>query len=128
MFEAALAKDGYASSVETTASPRNMEYQVFARVTRRLANAGDGSLPQFTELAEALHDNIRLWTVVAADVASERNSLSKDLRSKLFYLFEFTRKHSAKVLDGEADADVLVDINMSVMRGLRGELDQGGEE
>lgn len=128
MFEAALARDGYATSVGTTASPRSMEYQIFARVTRRLANATRETFQEFAELAEALHDNLQLWTVVAADVASEQNKLPKDLRSKLFYLYEFTRKHSAKVLDGDADANVLVDINMSVMRGLRGDAAEEGED
>ena len=72
-------------------------------------------------VAAALHDNRQLWTVLAADVAEPGNALPPALRAKLFYLYEFTDQHSRKVLAGEASAEVLVDINTAIMRGLRGE-------
>ncbi len=48
-------------------------------------------------------------------------SLPAALRARLFYLYEFTARHSRAVLDGKASVEVLVDINTAVMRGLRGE-------
>ena len=43
------------------------------------------------------------------------------LRARLFWLYEFTASHSRAVLEGKAEATVLVEINTAVMRGLRGE-------
>lgn len=75
----------------------------------------------FSELAAALHENRRLWILLATSVADSENELPQSLRAQLFYLAEFTLQHSQKVLDGTASADVLIDINTSVMRGLRQE-------
>lgn len=77
---------------------------------------GDGG---FNALVRALHDNRALWTALAADVAIGTNGLPRSLRAQIFYLAEFTVHHSRRVLAGEAGADVLVDINTAVMRGLR---------
>ena len=64
--------------------------------------------------------NLRLWSALAADLASPENALPPELRARLFYLYEFTAQHSRAILDGSGSASVLVDINTAVMRGLRG--------
>lgn len=69
----------------------------------------------------ALHENRRLWRVLAVDVADKGNALPQSLRAQLFYLNEFVGQHSSKVLQRKASADPLVDINMAMMRGLGGE-------
>jgi len=127
MLESRLAETAYAQSARSTASPRSIEYQVFARVTRALSVQGDG-FERTARLHKAIYDNLELWTTLAVDVASENNALPSELRSKLFYLFEFTRQHSAKVLRDEAVADVLIDINTAVMRGLRTNAGKEGDE
>lgn len=99
-------------------SPSQVEYQAFARITKDLSTAAQ-SQDAFPRLAAALHQNLRLWTIVATDVAVEDNALPKDLRAQLFYLAEFTRAHTSKVLKGEAVASALIDINTAVMKGLR---------
>ncbi len=119
MYESALAEEGYSNPVRSTATPRNIEYQVFARVTGQLSSAWRDSDDR-SKLAQALHDNLNLWTILGTDVAGAGNGLPAELRSKLFYLFEFTRAHTAKVLNGDATAEVLVEINSAIMRGLRG--------
>ncbi len=119
MIEASFAQTGYKDSIQSTGSERGIEYQVFAQVTRLLSNMNREAPDYFTKLSEALHKNLRLWTILAVDVANDNNPLPAELRSGLFYLAEFTRKHTAKVYAGEADPKVLIDINMSVMKGLR---------
>ncbi|MCX7645340.1 MAG: flagellar biosynthesis regulator FlaF [Rhodobacteraceae bacterium] len=117
-----LARTAYAAPGAPARSGRSAEYDLFARVTRRLREAlaedTPGPAPRIAALARALHENQRLWTVLAADVADDGNGLPRELRARLFYLAEFTRVHSARVLRGEASAGVLVDINTAVMRGL----------
>lgn len=70
-------------------------------------------------MAEAIHENRRLWTILASDVVDKENGLPAQLRAQIFYLAEFTESHSRKVLAKEATADALVEINTAVMRGLR---------
>ena len=66
-------------------------------------------------------DNQRLWGALADDLMSEGNTLPVALRANLVSLAEFVRKHTMAVLGGKASVDALVDINMMIMKGLRGE-------
>ncbi len=120
-----LAHSAYRRPDAPARSPRTIEYDLFARVTRALTTAQTASGPagraDFAGLAQALHDNGRMWRVLATDVAEPGNALPAALRARLFYLYQFTEAHSRKVLGGTAEVGVLVDINTAVMRGLRGE-------
>jgi flagellar protein FlaF len=102
-------------------TPRDAEYDVIARITRRLNLANARRKQDFPGFIAALCDNERLWSTLAADVACNGNGLPPALRARLFYLYRFTASHSRKVRDGAATADVLVEINTAVLRGLRGE-------
>lgn len=118
-----LAKTAYSTNQTPIRTPRGIEYEAFARVTRRLKSASDMGPKGFSLLAEAIHTNRQLWTMLAADVAEAENALPQELRARIFYLSEFTAQHSRKILRGEETADVLVEINMAVMRGLRAQVE-----
>lgn len=120
MGSLAHSGNAYGAATRATGTPRNVEYQVFSQVTGRLAQAMAPEMP-FARLAEALHDNLTLWTVVAADVMQDQNGLPQALRARLFYLSEFTITHTRQVLKGSGDAAVLIDINKAIIRGLRGQ-------
>lgn len=115
------AQSAYGDVRASSKSPSQVEYQAFAKITTSLNLAGEGAdaAADFPKLAAALHQNLRLWTIVASDVAASKNGLPEALRAQLFYLAEFTRVHTQKVLKGEADVADLVEINTAVMRGLR---------
>ncbi len=98
-----------------------MEYKVFSQITGQLSRAIKDGRP-FADLAMALHENLRLWTIIATDVTSPGNGLPVQLRGQLADLSKFTRTHTQQVLRREADAAVLIEINTAVMRGLRGQL------
>ncbi len=117
-----MARTAYSNPGTPVRTGRSTEYDLFARITRRLreaqrqAQALAGS--SINPLVRALHDNLELWTTLAVDVADDGNGLPRELRARLFYLAEFTRVHTSRVLAGSASAGVLVDINTAVMRGL----------
>ena len=117
----ALTQNAYGDATRAMGTPRNVEYQVFSQVTGQLNRASQAGQP-FSELAMALHENLRLWTVIATDVTSAENGLPVPLRGQLADLSKFTRSHTQKVLRQEADAAILIEINTAVMRGLRGQL------
>lgn len=113
------AQQAYSSSAQSPLrTDRSAEYQAFSEIIRRLNRAAKEGGTQFAELAAAIHDNRQLWTILASDVASTDNALPETLRAQIFYLAEFTEQHSRKVLKGEADVSVLIEINTAVMRGL----------
>jgi flagellar protein FlaF len=120
VISTSLAQSAYAASAAPVRTERGNEYAAFQTVTTKLNNAmrPDAAM---TERAEALHDNRRLWTILASDLADDGNALPQGLRAQLFYLAEFSLLQSRKALQDAAALEALVEINTSVMRGLSGQ-------
>lgn len=112
------ARQAYAPKHFPLRTPRSVEAELISQVTANLKKSALNPRENFPALVAALHDNRRLWTTMAADVADNLNSLPAPLRAQIFYLAEFTEQHSTKVLNGKADSDVLVEINTAILRGL----------
>ncbi|MDR9393264.1 MAG: flagellar biosynthesis regulator FlaF [Roseovarius sp.] len=112
------ARAGYGRDAQAIKPPKDTEYDAFARITGHLRNAAQPGTTA-RDLAGALHENRRLWTLLAATVASSDNALPDDLRARILYLAEFTTLHSSKVLSNEAGIEPLIEVNVAVMRGLR---------
>lgn len=124
MESAALARTGYSQASRQIKSARSIEYDVFARITARLRRAAETE-SDFSELVAALHENRELWTLLAVDLVDPGNGLPTQLKAQLFSLADFTFQHTAKVLFRQADPRVLIDINTSIMIGLRGRGTEG---
>lgn len=114
-----LARRAYTNRSAPIRTPRGTEYEIFANITHRLKAAAMKGKLGFPALATAIHDNRKLWTLLAVDVADKENGLPKDLRARIFYLAEFTQSHSRKVLRNNASVAPLLEVNAAVMRGLR---------
>ncbi len=119
MTDLDLARAAYGTNAAPIRTHRSSEHDAFARVTARIRAGTEGPSADFPALAAALHENRELWTILAADVADTENQLPPELRAKIFYLAEFVEQHSARILRGQASADVLIEINTVVMKGLR---------
>lgn len=102
-----------------TRDPKRLEYQVFLDVTREMKlSAGEDADP--SDRMTALYHNERLWTMIAVQVAASENQLPKPLRAQIFYLSEFVSHHTQQIRSGLADISALIEVNVSVMRGLQG--------
>lgn len=123
-----LAQSAYSNARRgAVRTPRTTEYELFSRITSQLKSAA-ADTAKFPALAAALHANRRLWTTLAADVAEPDNGLPEQLRAQLFYLAQFTREHTSKVLAGRETADALVEVNTAIMRGLSQQQQRGAKE
>jgi flagellar biosynthesis activator protein FlaF len=122
-----LAMLAYAPTTSPMRSDRSMEHQVMADITSRLSSASGAGAVDFPRLASALHDNRRLWTVLASEVSQADNLLPADLRARIFFLSEYTAFHTSRVLRGEADVASLIEINTAVLRGLSSSSQQIGQ-
>lgn len=114
-----MARMAYSSAAAPTRTAQGVEYEAFAKVTARLKSYSGRGREGFPGLAAALSDNRRLWTILALDVADPENKLPELLRAQILSLAEFTQAHTAQVLMRNATAAALIDINTSIMRGLR---------
>ncbi len=113
------AQSAYRQIAAPTRTLRGIEHEVMARITHRLKAASVQGASDFPEFVAALHENRQLWSTFAIAVADPANPLPQELRARIFFLAEFTLSHTGKVLSESADAAPLIDINTSVMRGLR---------
>ncbi|MGM0584725.1 MAG: flagellar biosynthesis regulator FlaF [Pseudomonadota bacterium] len=141
MTSPALAKDtrgpgraaaparAYADARDAVLTPRQGEYRLFARLTHRLSEAAgairDGDRTAYPRLAEAMHDNLRLWLTLSVDLAQEGNALPETLRGQLISLAGFVERQTNAILRQDVDVadavQALVDVNAAIMKGLRGQ-------
>ena len=115
-----LAKRAYAPTNEAVRTPRSIEFEVIARISHRLKRAIQGNSKN--ELINVLYENRRLWNTLAADVASPGNHLPDELKARIFFLAEYTTSHSRKVLQEDASAVPLLEINAAIIGGLQEEV------
>lgn len=115
----ALAARAYSQNARSVGTPRSIELQAFTRITAGLRAAAKPEV-EMQQKIQAVLQNSNLWGVLANDLLSENNALPKELRAQLVSLAEFSRKHGLKVIGGGAEIEPLIDINVTVMRGLRG--------
>lgn len=73
-------------------------------------------------MIEAAAASMELWTTLAADLADDGNALPDQLRASLISLSIFALRQGQMVMSGERQPDALIDVNLSIMKGLRGEV------
>jgi len=114
-----MAKKGYANTQKQMGSDTELELKIFTDITGRLAGATISEPGGLSKLATALHDNARLWNLIFLDLTNPKNRLDAELKKGLIYLAEFTRQHTTKVLQGEGEPAILIEINKNIISGKR---------
>ncbi|AWK88229.1 flagellar biosynthesis regulator FlaF [Azospirillum thermophilum] len=109
----------YQQTITECEDPRRIEYRVFLRITLDLEANRDADW-RSAALKDALWRNLELWNTLRADLLEEDNALPEDLRAGLVSLSFSVDRHTRRVLRGEADVKLLIDINRAVMQGLQG--------
>lgn len=105
------------SSSQTTY--RDNEYAALSQITFIMQKTKFDKDHNIQDLLLSINNNLKLWTIFATDVAREENPLPTELKAALFYLFEFTKFETHRIIKGDGDIDTLIDINKSIMKGLR---------
>lgn len=109
----------YQQTIAECEDPRRIEYRVFLRVTLDLEESREADW-RSDALKAALWRNLELWNTLRADLLDDSNELPQSLRAGLLSLSFSVSRHSQRVLRGEADASLLIDINRMIMKGLQG--------
>jgi len=112
------AAAAYGTVIRTTETPRDIEFRVFEKVTSALDLALVTDT-HFTQRIQAVHDNRALWQTLACDLADDNNAFPADLRARLLSLAIWVTRESSRALDDEASLRAMIDVNRSIMQGLR---------
>ena len=108
----------YQKAQSAAEDPRSTEYRLFGQVTGALIDAHRAGI-KGVPLVQAVDWNRRLWGTLAADCMSESNQLSRELRAQIVSLSIWVSKYSSQVMHQGASLDPLIDINRTIMQGLR---------
>jgi flagellar biosynthesis activator protein FlaF len=113
-----MSIQAYQRAATRSENPRETEYRVFAAVTANLVRAAEQGRADISVLAQAIHDNRRLWSIFATDCAQPTNALAEGTRAQIISLALFVDRQCSAVLREGAEIEPLIDINRSMMEGL----------
>ena len=113
-----MSLQAYQSAAQRAESPRELEYRLFAEVTRSLVEAAGMEAVRVGARMEALDWNRRLWAVLAGDCAADGNGLNDATRAQVISLSLFVERHTAGVAAGREAFEPLIEVNRTVMQGL----------
>jgi flagellar protein FlaF len=108
----------YQKAAERAETPRETEYRLFGEVTRSLMSAADAAADQHAKMV-ALDWNRRLWTTLASDCSRTENGLPVGVRAQIISLSLWVNRHTSAVMRKEESIQPLIDVNRSIMEGLR---------
>lgn len=119
--QALNARSVYGNVGRSVGSDRDIEIQVFQTSIVRLRTIAGLDFKLTAEAAKILADNLKLWDMLTVDLAHPDNPMDKNLAAQLIGLSKFVRVHTMALYRGEGSADVLIDINTAILKGLLGQ-------
>jgi flagellar protein FlaF len=117
--------EAYRNVEKATLSQRDMEATILSKSAQQLQALRDDWLGagHATRLEDALAYNQRVWTFFQAELSMPENPLPDEIKQNLLVLSLFIDRRTFEALAYPAPEklDVLININLNVAAGLRGE-------
>lgn len=113
-----MSLQAYQQAATRAENPRDMEYRLFAQVTRALMDASKLDPTDFAGRMDALDWNRRLWSTLAADCGQPDNAMPPPLRASIISLSIWVTKHTSLVIRNQEEFEPLIEINRMIMQGL----------
>lgn len=115
-----MSVHAYQQAATRAETPRELEYRLFAQVTRALMEASKLDRFEIGQRMDALDWNRRVWSTLAAECGRPENALPAPLRASIISLSIWVGKHTSLVIKGEEDFEPLIEVNRMIMQGLSG--------
>ena len=115
-----MSLQAYQQAATRAEHPRDLEYRLFAQVTRALMDAAKMDPDDVGGRADALDWNRRMWSTLASDCARPDNGLPPPLRASIISLSIWVGKHTSLVIRRQEEIEPLIEVNRMVMQGLAG--------
>src|SRR4029453_7496153 len=100
-----MSLQAYQQAATRAESPRDMEYRLFAQVTRALMEAAQLDRSEVARRADALDWNRRLWSTLGAECGSPDNQLPPQLRASIISLSIWVGKHTTLVIRNKEEIE-----------------------
>lgn len=116
-----MSLQAYQQAATRAENPRDMEYRLFAQVTRALMEAAALDKTEVGKRVDALDWNRRMWATLGADCANPENGLPPALRASFISLSIWVSRHTTLVIRNKEEIEPLIEINRMIMQGLAGQ-------
>ncbi len=113
-----MSIQAYQKMANKTADPRDIEFRLFAEVTRELLDVQKCEKHEVKKIMAALDKNRRVWSAMAMDCAQPGNQLPEATRAGIISLSMFVGRHTSECAKNLEEIDTLVEINRNIMQGL----------
>ena len=117
--------DAYRTVEMATLSPRDLEASVLTKAAMKLKSLRDNWAQEGNDkmLEEALNFNQRVWTFFQVELSLDTNPLPEEIKRNLLSLSLFVdrRTFDALAYPAPEKLDALININLNIAAGLRGE-------
>lgn len=117
--------DAYRIVEMATLSPRDLEASVLTKAAMKLKSLRDNWARDDNGeiLEDALNFNQRVWTFFQVELSLDTNPLPEEIKRNLLSLSLFVdrRTFDALAYPAPEKLDVLININLNIAAGLRGE-------
>lgn len=132
-----MSINAYRKTIADTQPPRDIERRLLSGVTSQLVEYGRfDSLVESEEKLNALSNglgdviwhNQKIWLALKFDLVEEKNALPPPLRAGLLSLALWVERHSVGVMRGTHKIKPLIDVNLSIIKGLSGDATPQVEE
>ncbi len=115
-----MSLQAYQQAATRAETPRETEYRLFAQVTLALMEAAKCDPADIRGRIDALDWNRRMWSTLGSACADSENKLPPELRASIISLSIWVGKHTSEVIRRKEEIQPLIDINRTIMQGLRG--------
>ncbi len=120
-----MSIQAYQKTANRTADPRDVEFRLFAEVTRDLLEAQKAEKHEISKVVAALDKNRQVWGAMAMDCAQPGNALPEELRAGIISLSMFVSRHTSEASRNRDEIETLIEINRNIMQGLTAAKGQG---
>lgn len=114
----------YKNAQQTTMSGREIEAAALTKTALKLKECQRNweAVDRNIQLNEALRINQIIWSIFQSELTSKDNPLSKQLKENILNLSLFIDRQIIEVMafPSPEKLDILIDINMNIASGLRG--------
>ena len=116
-----MSINAYQTNQRAGETPREIEYRLFAQITRDLIEAKEAHEKGELTIAilKALDRNNELWEALAADLLEPTNQLPESLRGQLLSIALFVERHTIACRRMKGAIKPLIDVNRNIMGGLQ---------
>ena len=119
-----MSLQAYQQAATRAEGPRDIEYRLFAQVTRALIEAAELSPAEIGARADALDWNRRVWATFASMCGQPDNQLPAPLRASIISLAIWVGKHTTLVIKRKEEFEPLIEVNRMIMQGLSSNANQ----